>query len=88
MLQSGSGLVSVFRWDGPGEPASRVLDQSYRSVAPSGTCSCSSDAPSSDALAPSSFLLLVLVRPGAPSSVLAPSSDALAPSSFLLLGAL
>ena len=34
--------------------------------------------------APSSFLLLV-VRPGASSSVLAPSSDALAPSSFLLL---
>ena len=32
-------------------------------------------APSSDALAPSSFLLLV-VRPGATSSVLAPSSDA------------
>ena len=35
-------------------------------------------------LAPSSFLLLV-VRPGAPSSVLAPSSDALALSTFLLL---
>ena len=34
--------------------------------------------------APSSFLLLV-VRPGAPRSVLAPSSDALVPSSFLLL---
>ena len=34
--------------------------------------------------APSSFLLLV-VRPGAPSSVLAPSSDAFVPSSFLLL---
>ena len=34
--------------------------------------------------APSSFLLLV-VRPGVSSSVLAPSSDALAPSSFLLL---
>ena len=33
-------------------------------------------APSSDALVTSSFLLLV-VRPGAPSSVLAPSSDAL-----------
>ena len=32
----------------------------------------------------SSFLLLV-VRPGAPSSVLAPSSDALVTSSFLLL---
>ena len=37
---------------------------------------------SSNALVPSSFLLLV-VRPGAPSSVLAPSSDALVPSSFL-----
>ena len=35
-------------------------------------------------LAPSSFLLPV-VRPGAPTSVLAPSSDALAPSSFLVL---
>ena len=34
--------------------------------------------------ATSSFLLL-LVMPGAPSSVLAPSSDALATSSFLLL---
>ena len=41
-------------------------------------------APSSDALAPRSFLLLV-VRLGAPSSVLAPNSDALAPRSFLLL---
>ena len=46
-------------------------------------------APSSDALALSSFLLLV-VRPGAPSSVLAampgaPSSDALALSSFLIV---
>ena len=39
---------------------------------------------SSDALAPSSFLLLVVLPP-TPSSVLAPSSDALAPSSFLLL---
>ena len=29
-------------------------------------------------------LLLLVVRPGAPSSVLAPSSDALVPSSFLL----
>ena len=39
-------------------------------------------APSCDALVPSSFLLLV-VRPGAPSSVLAPSSGALVPSSVL-----
>ena len=39
----------------------------------------------SDALAPSSFLLLV-VMPGVPSSVLAPSSDARRPErSFLLL---
>ena len=29
--------------------------------------------------------LLLVARPGAPSSVLAPSSDALAPSSFLFL---
>ena len=39
---------------------------------------------SSDALVTSSFLFLV-VRPGAPSSVLAPSSDALVTSSFLFL---
>ena len=37
----------------------------------------------SDALVPSSFLFLV-VRPGAPSSVLAPSSDALVTSSFFV----
>ena len=40
-------------------------------------------APSSDALVPSSFLFLV-VRPGAPSGVLAPSSDAIA-SLFLVV---
>ena len=42
------------------------------------------EATSSVALVTSSFLLLV-VRPGAPSSVLVPSSDALVTSSFLLL---
>ena len=37
------------------------------------------------AFAPSSVLLFLAVRPGAPSSVLAPSSKALVTNSFLLL---
>ena len=40
--------------------------------------SVSSNKPSS-VLATSSFLLYIVVRPGAPSSVLAPSSDARSP---------
>ena len=56
----------------------RPLDPSLRMRRQAGTVDRSTwiHAPSSDALVPSCFLLLV-VMPGATSSVLAPSSDAL-----------